>query len=396
MAATAVASAPTAHIGIAGGGLVGALAAVLLARSRPDWQILVIEPQAAGPARDKRTIALAAGTVEILAREQLWPALAEHACAIEHIHVSDRGHAGMVRLHAADEGVAALGQVVAAAQLNQVLFDACQQQPNIQWLGGQAVTGVTQQQDTVVLELSDADPVQVQLLIGADGQKSQVRQQLGIAMQATDYQQVGIIGRLQLAQSLKGWAYERFTDSGPMALLPVQPGPQETAVASLVWSVTPDRADALLTCPEAEFIEQCQTEFGFRAGRFTGVSERVAFPLQLQLAERSVSHRCVLVGNASHALHPIAGQGFNLGVRDVLALVTALKQVDDAGAYQSLRHYWQRREQDYQVTIGLTEWLVHGFSNNYSALTGPRNMALLALDKVGPLRHAFARKAMGK
>lgn len=396
MATTTVAAAQAAHIGVAGGGLVGALAALLLARSRPDWQILVVEPQAEGPALDKRTIALAAGTVAMLAREQLWPALAAQACPIEHIHVSDRGHIGMVRLHATDEGVAALGQVVAAAQLNQVLYDACQQQANIQWLGGQAVTGVTQEQTGVVLTLTDAKPVRVQLLVGADGQKSQVRQQLGIGMQATDYQQVGIIGRLQLADNLQGWAYERFTDSGPMALLPVPPSSGETAVASLVWSVTPDRADALLNCSEADFIAQCQREFGFRAGRFTGISQRVAFPLQLQLAERSISHRCVLVGNASHALHPIAGQGFNLGVRDVLALVTTLRQVEDAGAYHSLRDYWQRRQQDYQITIGLTEWLVHGFSNNYRTLAGPRNLALLALDKVAPLRHAFARKAMGK
>jgi len=385
-----------ADIGIAGGGLVGALTALLIARAHPNWQILVVEPQAQGPAVDKRTIALAAGTVELLQQQQLWAPLQAAASAITQIHVSDRGFIGNTTLHAEQEGVAALGQVVTARVLNQILYDACQQQDNIQWCGGAAVQKVAQQSEQVQVELDDGRTLSARLLVGADGQKSQVRQQLNIEMQRTDYQQMGIVARLSLAQSLDGWAYERFTETGPIALLPVQTEGNEAGAAALVWSVRPDAAAALQQADEATFLRACQAAFGYRAGAFVGVHNRAAFPLQLQLAAQSTSHRAVLIGNASHALHPIAGQGFNLGVRDVLALLQVLSDAADPGAYSVLRQYWQAREQDYKNTIGLTEWLVHGFSNRYEALVPPRNLALLALDNIGPLKRKFARQAMGK
>ena len=386
----------TVDVLIAGGGLVGALAALLFARARPDWQLQVIEPQAEGPAQDRRTIALAAGTVDLLQQIGLWQQLAEQASPIAHIHVSDRGYLGSTRLHAHQEGVAALGQVIAAAGLTKALYEACQQLPNVQWTAGRRVAKVTQQQDDVIVQLDNGEEVLTRLIVGADGQHSVVREQLGIPMQRQDYHQVGIIARLELAEDMQGWAYERFTETGPMALLPIK-AEAGAAAASLVWSLPPEEAAAMLAAPESEFVKRCQQAFGFRAGRFVGVSQRVSYPLQLQLAERSVHHRAVLIGNASHALHPIAGQGFNLGVRDVLALVDALKNTeDDAGSYKTLRNYWQAREQDYQRTIGLTELLVHTFSNHYAVLTGPRNLALTVLEKCGPLRSAFARQAMGK
>lgn len=385
-----------ADICIAGGGLVGALTALLVARAHPAWQIMVIEPQDQGPAVDKRTIALAAGTVELLQQQQLWTPLQAAATPITHIHVSDRGFIGNTTLHAEQEGVAALGQVVTARVLNQILYDACQQQDNIDWCGGAAVQKVVQQPEQIQVALDNGAKVSARLLVGADGQKSQVRQQLKIDMQRTDYQQMGIVARLSLAQDLDGWAYERFTETGPIALLPVQTEGSEAGAAALVWSVRPDTAAALQEADEATFLHACQAAFGYRAGAFVGVQNRAAFPLQLQLAVQSTSHRAVLIGNASHALHPIAGQGFNLGVRDVLALLQVLSEAEDPGAYPVLRKYWQAREQDYKHTIGLTEWLVHGFSNKHAALVPSRNLALLALDNIGPLKRKFAKQAMGK
>ena len=383
---------------IAGGGLVGALTALLLARLRPDWTITVLEPREQGPAQDKRTIALAAGTVDILNKLGVWQQLSSDACAIQHIHVSDRGYAGMTRLHAEQQGVDALGQVIAAAQLNQALYQACIEQTNIDWRGGYRCQGIQQQQEHNVVEClvtqtGQADSevnLNCQLLVVADGQRSGLREQLGIAVSQTDYQQQGIIAVLDLAKSLDGWAYERFTETGPIALLPM-PNKQ----ASLVWTLTPEQAAAVAELDDQAFVKAAQQAFGYRAGQFTGVHLRVHYPLQLQLAEQSTSHRAVIIGNASHTLHPIAGQGFNLGVRDALALAAILAEADDPGRYRVLSDYWQARAQDYQRTIGLTDLLVRGFSNQYWPLSSGRNLSLFALEKIPPLRHAFAQQTMG-
>src|SRR5690554_6254444 len=238
---------------IAGGGLVGALTALLLARGRPDRSICVLEPQAQGPAQDKRTIALAAATVSLLQREGVWDKVADAASPIEHIHVSDRGHLGMTRLHAAQHGVPAMGQVIAAAALNRALYDACLQQQNIEWLGGAWFSHAERhaKQIDVIYTLNETEQRRsAALLIGADGQRSQVRTDAGIAMQHTDYQQIGIIATLTLSKSLAGWAYERFTETGPVALLPLS-----NNQASLVWSLSPEQAAHTLQLTDAEFLQ---------------------------------------------------------------------------------------------------------------------------------------------
>lgn len=378
---------------IAGGGLVGSLMALLLAQKRPDVAVTIVEPQADGPVPDKRTIALAAATVDLLCRQGIWQDLATTAEPIQHIHVSDRGYLGATRLHAEQEGVAALGYVVPAAALNRALYDRLQQCEQVQWLAGSAVTRLTQQQDACdVTVQTPSGEVQfaAQLVVGADGQRSFVREQLGIDVQCTDYGQVGIIATLTLDKPLNGWAYERFTETGPLALLPL---PQQQA--SLVWSVHAEQAEELLQRSDADFLAQLQSAFGYRAGRFTAVEQRLQFPLRLHLAERSVAHRAVLIGNASHALHPIAGQGFNLGVRDAICLSDALASAEDFGAYRTLAGYWRERAADYHMIIGLTDMLVRGFSNHYWPMNVCRNLALLGLDTVPSVRQAFARQTMG-
>lgn len=378
---------------IAGGGLVGSLMAFLFAQQRPDVVVKVVEPQADGPVPDKRTIALAAATVDLLNGQGIWQDLAAQAEAIRHIHVSDRGYLGATRLHAEQEGVAALGYVVPAAALNKALYERIQSLPNVEWLAGSKVAGLEQQQDdcTVTLETPRGEQqLQAQLVVGADGQRSFIREQLGIGVKTTDYGQVGIIANIDLDKPLEGWAYERFTETGPLALLPL-PNQQ----ASLVWSVDEEQAEAVLALSDNDFLAQLQSAFGYRAGRFTGVGQRLQFPLRLHLAERSVTHRAVLIGNASHTLHPIAGQGFNLGVRDAICLSDQLARAADFGSYATLAAYWREREQDYNNIIGLTDLLVRGFSNHHWPLTKFRNLALLGLDALPPLRQAFARQTMG-
>lgn len=398
------AAAPTAQqqcapVVIAGGGLVGALTALLIARGRPDWAIHVLEPQANGPAMDKRTIALAAATVTLLERIGVWAAVADTANPIEHIHVSDRGHLGMTRLHAKQHGVPAMGQVIAAARLNTALYEACLQQPNIHWHGGAWFSAAKRHTHQIDVEYcvrnnehehEQNHTLSARLLIGADGARSQVREDAGISMAHTDYQQFGIIATLTLSEGLNGWAYERFTDTGPIALLPMHKNQ-----ASLVWSLTPEQAEHTFALPDATFLAQCQQAFGYRAGRFTAVQDRVQYPLQLHLAESSIAHRTVLIGNASHTLHPIAGQGFNLGVRDAIAIAEQFVHANDPGLYRVLSTYNNHRQSDYRRIIGLTDSLVRGFSNQHAPLVMGRNVALFGLDNLPPLREIFARQTMG-
>ncbi len=382
-----------APVVIAGGGLVGALTALLIARQNPHWTITVLEPQAEGPAQDKRTIALSAATVALLQREGIWPSMAAHACAIEHIHVSDRGHLGMTRLHAEQERVPALGQVIAASTLNRKLYEACLAQANIDWQAGAWFESAVRHVDTIDVVFKQQDEersITAKLLVGADGSRSQVRQQAGIEMQQTDYQQVGIIATLDLKDDLEGWAYERFTETGPIALLPIN-----QYQASLVWSLTPAQAQQMMDTSDADFLAACQAAFGYRAGRFLKVENRVQYPLQLHLAEQNICQRTVLIGNASHTLHPIAGQGFNLGVRDAIALSEALRDCDDPGRYQVLNGYDRDRRDDYQQIIGLTDVLVRCFSSEATPLVVGRNLSLAALDWFAPARARFARLTMG-
>lgn len=372
---------------IAGGGLVGALCALLLAEQ--GLPTVVLEPREQGPSPDKRTIALAAATLAQLQQLGLLEKLAQRS-AIEHIHISDRGHLGAVELHAEQAQVPALGEVVSAAALSEVLYQACQQQPLIEWRGGAGVDKLEQQQHQVSVTLTNGEQLQTALIIGADGNRSQVRESLAIATEVTDYQQVGWIATLELADDLQGWAYERFTDTGPMALLPM---PQRQA--SLVWSVTPEQAEAMKHWSDAQFLAGAQQAFGYRAGRFIKVSQRLAFPLQLRLAERSVCHRAVLIGNASHALHPIAGQGFNLGVRDAQVLAKVCAGQTDPGAFNVLSAYQQQRQQDYKAIIGFTDTLVRTFSNQHLPLVVGRNLALFGLAHCSLLRSRVADQSMG-
>lgn len=378
-----------AKVVIAGGGLVGALTALMLAEQHPDWSIVVIEPRAEGPPADQRIIALAAASVK---RLQKMNVLDEYSwqTPIEHIHISDRGYLGAAELHAASENVEALGVVVPAAKLVENLYRRCHSQANIQWLNNQRVQNIQQAQDSVTVTTADSTQVKGQLLVGADGQNSIVRSLLNLPSVSEDYNQVGCIATLSLDRSLDGWAYERFTEYGPIALLPM-PNQQ----ASLVWTFNEAQSVDAKNWHDDYFLQACQQAFGYRAGLMKTVSQRVFYPLKLRRATRNIHHRSVIIGNASHALHPIAGQGFNLGLRDVETLAGVLKNLTDPGAFKALSSYQQQREQDYRAIISLTDLLVRGFSNHYPVMTVPRNMALLGLQHIGAVKSQFARLTMG-
>lgn len=403
--ATNAAQPVNVDIAISGGGIVGGLAALLLARARPDLRIVVLDGSAAD-AQDPRTLALAHTTLQTLKQAGLWggeqqpDALQQAAHPIRQIHVSDRGGAGSALLQADDYKLDALGQVAPAQALLEALRAQLNGEPNVTWQSNTAVnafayvkkTGTepqsAQDQDGVLLTTAQGQ-WHSKLLIAADGGRSLVRETLGIKRRQEDYGQTALIANIELDRDHGGIAYERFTEQGPIALLPC--GPRRMA---LVWCVSSEHAGEYKNLSNEDFIRQLQQAFGFRAGRMIGCDTRASYPLYLLLAERAVHHRTVLLGNACHTLHPIAGQGYNLGVRDVVDLVDTLATCTDID-HRTLLRYEQKRQTDYRNISALTDGLVRMFSNHYPPLRVGRNLGLLALRVCKPLSRPLARAAMG-
>ncbi|MGX5915097.1 2-octaprenyl-6-methoxyphenyl hydroxylase [Aliidiomarina sp. Khilg15.8] len=379
-------------IAIVGGGVVGALAALMLSRRQPHARIAVVDAAPAG-STDPRTLALAYKTQQLFAHEGLWQGdLKQQAAPIHHIHVSDRGGAGSAAMHDDRLGVDALGYVVGAAPIQSSLREACEAQHNLEWLAQTRVLEMVQQAQSTRLQLDNDTSLEARLVVAADGAQSVIREQLGIQLETTDYEQVAMIANLEMDRAHAGWAFERFTEHGPIALLP-----RSGRRMALVWCLPPEQAEATRALQDADFVRSVQQAFGFRAGRMLKVEDRASFPLHLLLAERCIHHRTVILGNACHTLHPIAGQGYNLGVRDVESLVAHLTDgsSEDPGSHRRLLAYERDRQHDYQRITGLTDGMVRLFSNQYPPLVAGRNLGLLALRSCPLLTGPLARTAMG-
>ena len=385
----------SADICISGGGVVGGLAALLCAQARPDLAVVLLD--ANGPEqRDPRTLALAHTTLLTLQSAGIDPSrLVSEAAQIQHIHVSDRGGSGSTSLHAATYRLPMLGKVVSAQALQEAIVEACRAHANITWLTQTSLQSMQHTANNVVLQAQGQQPMTLntQLLVAADGGHSLIRRHLKIARKEEDYAQTALIANVTLDRDHQGWAYERFTAHGPIAMLPR--GPRQMA---LVWCVDSAESEYYTSLDDNSFLRTLQQEFGHRAGKFTLAEERASYPLYLLLAERAVFHRTVLIGNACHTLHPIAGQGYNLGVRDCVALAELVAEQAAANSgvtHRALLQYEQQRQQDYRTIAGLTDGLVKVFSNRHAPLVSGRNLGLLALRKYALLGYPLARAAMG-
>lgn len=387
---------------IAGGGMAGSLLAWCLLSARPELRVAVIErqsserqspdqPQRAQPASfDSRSIALAAGSVSLLQRWGLWPELAGKACPLEQIWVSDRGHFGKTRLTASEYQLKALGQVLEVEHLGNLLSAKLANQPNLSFFQPDHITAITPGSDSQHISLHSGTLLSANLLVIAEGGLSQSRQLAGFSVSSDDYQQSAVIANLALAQDHHNIAFERFTEHGPIALLPLT-GQRY----SLVWTVERDSATALSELDEPAFTAAIQQAFGYRAGIFTAAGARAQYPLTLRRPNEIVRHRTALLGNSLHNLHPIAGQGFNLAIRDIQALLLALADADP-GSYPVLRAYQQLREQDIKRVVWFTDALVRGFSNNSRLVALARNAGLAAMLLCDPLKRPLAMQAMGQ
>jgi 2-octaprenyl-6-methoxyphenol hydroxylase len=311
----------------------------------------------------------------------LWPDIAPFATAIKHIHISDRGRFGVTRLSAEAQCVPALGQVLTARELGQILNQHLQRIDSLQLLCPATVTALSQHPNHVDVQLDNGQSVQSRLLVAADGRSSTIRQLLGLDAWQQHYDQVAVTANISTDKAHQGLAYERFTDTGPMALLPMSDNR-----SSLVWTVRAGQEQDLLEASDAEFLRRLQQRFGYRAGRFIRVGQRHSHPLSLMQSDMPVQDRIVFIGNAAHSLHPIAGQGFNLGLRDVAVLADVLHDAEDCGAMSLLHRYQQWRQQDQDQVVKATDNLVKLFSNDVSLLGHLRGAGLALLDVLPPLK----------
>jgi len=383
---------------IVGGGLAGSCLA--LALKDTGLKIAIVEAGTreqlqVSPAGD-RALALAAGTVEVLTSLGIWQGISNKATAITHIHISDRGHFGKVRLSAEKENVAALGYVITARDIETHVAGLVEQAGMTQYRPARVV-GLMSGADEVNVSLKSGDAsltLSAKLLVGADGGNSSVRKLLDIPQHIAEYRQTALVTTVTTTVPHKNTAFERFTVSGPLALLPVAKNR-----CSVVWTRTDEEAAALMLGSEADFLAELQQLFGYRLGELTLAAPRRAFPLSLIRAERMVAGRAVIIGNAVHQLHPVAGQGFNLGLRDVVQLAERLPQAvqggNDIGAPEFLKTYAESRQQDHDRVIGFTDSVVKIFSNDWRALAAARNIGLTLLDHIPGAKSMLARQAMG-
>lgn len=381
---------------IAGGAMAGATLALAIEHlSQGALRVAVVEPFKAQsdqhPGFDSRSIALSYGTVNLLRHLELWSAIEPFSTPIEHIHVSDRSHAGMTDITKYDVGVEALGYVVELADFGRVYQELLTHSTAIDLYCPNSAKHITRTQENVTIELASGELLNAKLLVAADGAVSQCCQQIGLELSEHDFDQVAVIANIVTQEPHQGRAFERFTENGPVALLPMSDNRM-----SLVWCLRPDDAQIVMELSESEFLERLQQDFGWRLGAMQKVGLRASYPLLLRHRKQNISHRFAIVGNAAQTLHPIAGQGFNLGIRDVVTLAEELvKQGEDVGCYQGLIRFSQRREADRNETIWLTSSLVHVFSNDLLAMRIGRNTALAAMDNLSIFKQPLLRHTLG-
>lgn len=393
--------APRFDVVIVGGGMVGiSLACALQGRG---WRIALLESQTLNAARrpagfDARALALSLSAQRYLHGLGLWDDAAPVATAIRAVHVSEYRGLGCVRFKANRLGVEALGFVVDAADLGAVMAARLPQLRDAQCWDNAELRAVTVGREAVDLEVrvqGRRRRLQARLLIAADGMDSGVRQALGIDARRRDYRQHAIVANVQTARPHHGVAYERFTTRGPMALLPMQ-GLSGRNRMALIWTVPSAAAAHHLAEPDAAVLSRLQQVMGWRLGRFSAIGPRRAWPLQSVRALESTRPRTVVLGNAAHTVHPVAGQGFNLSLRDVAALDDLLRgHGDDPGAPWRLQAFARLRHHDQQAVITATDALVRGFGDDAMPARLARSAGLMAVQALPPLRHWLARRAMG-
>ncbi len=428
---------------ISGGGLSGSLMALSLSKlSKADGSLLSIAIIEALPFNqtssvdentlfDERVLALSHGSAKYLAKLGAWQYLKDDASAITDIDISDRGHFAKARLTAKEHGVNALGYVIEMALIGKAQLKALSNnttkitnstaanstgaKKNIHWFSPDSIADINWQDKDkgatgkaqIEVRLNSGKILSAKLLLGCDGAQSPVRKLASIDVTCEDYQQVALIANVSTSKAHHHKAFERFTEFGPIAMLPLKrlrlTNAKSSATGasrcSLVWTMTPAQATEIKHLSDDAFKIELERAFGSYLGAITHVGKRDTYPLVLLQAQQKTYHRMALVGNASHTIHPIAGQGFNLGLRDVEVMAELVKDAlaagQDIGNFALLHSYQMNRAKDQQQVVQLTDSLVTLFANDLPPLVVGRNIGLQALNIISPLKKALVKKTMG-
>ena len=387
---------------IAGGGMIGTSLALALAPL--GLRVAVVEAVArkenAQPSFDDRSTALSRSTQRMFEAMGLWPDIVAASTPIRGIHVSDQGRFGFSHIDAEEQGVEALGYVLINRVLGGVLQDALDDLEGVDVICPARIVDIALAPDGASATVAKTDDRQqtlsCDLLVASDGANSAVREMMGITTQKSHYGQRAVIGNLLPEKDIDFMAYERFTHQGPLAVLPVADGR-----AGFVWTVSEDDADRIMALDDDAFLAELQEQFGYRLGTFSRVGKRASYPLILSKAMRLTATRSVLIGNSAHGLHPVSAQGFNLGMRDVAAIVDCIadgRSADtafDPGNAAMLEQYARWRRSDQKKLVRFTDSLVKLFGSERRPLRTLRNIGMLGFDLVPGVRSLFAKHTMG-
>lgn len=375
-----------------------------LALAPLNLRVAVVEAVARGsgqqPSFDDRSTALSRSSQRMFEAMGLWPEIVAASTPIRNIHVSDKGRFGFAHIDAAEQNVEALGYVVINRVLGRVLQDSLAKVDNLDIICPGKTVAVAlgdKRAEVIVREELGKKKLSCRLLVAADGANSSVRDMVGISAQQVSYDQWAIIGNLLPEKAPDNRAYERFTESGPVAMLPIADNR-----AAFVWIQSPDAAKEALSLTDEEFSARIHEAFGHRLGRFSKVGKRAAYPLSLSKANSLISRRSVVVGNAAHGLHPVAAQGFNLGMRDVAALCDCIADARadtavelDCGDAAILENYAEWRRADHRKLVRFTDGIVRLFGDARPPIRLLRNIGMLGFDLIPGVRRMFAKHTMG-
>jgi len=385
-------------VAVVGAGMVGAALAVEL--SRAGFDVAVIEPRAPAPWRaedevDLRVVALAPSSAQLFGRLDVWKSIVSaRACAYRRMHVWDALAPGELNFDAADHGESALGWIVENRLIQHALWQLLQDDGRIALHCPARVTATEADAHRRTLVLDDGKSLPARLVVAADGADSALRDMVGIATRDRDYTQRAIVAHVVTERPHESTAWQRFLPGATLAFLPLTDGR-----SSIVWSVPNTEAARLLALDDAKFCAELGAAFDFRLGMITATTPRAAFPLRMRVAERYLAPRFALIGDAAHVVHPLAGQGANLGLRDAAelaaVLVAARAKKRDFAAESTLRPFERSRRSDNALAAHAFDAIQHAFASEAMPLAALRGAGLAAVNRIGPLKDFFAARAAG-